>query len=320
MPRVSVIMPAFNVAWCVRQAMDSVLSQDFTDLELIVVDDGSADNTAQVIQSHPDSRVRYVHQPNSGGCSSPRNAGLVRARGELIALLDADDQWLPGKLSAAVRVFDQAPHLGLVFTNYALMDAEGRQLPGARHDGYPEFRALEKEHLVDSAYVIRQDVAFRGMFFEHYIGISGVVAPKAVFDRVGPFDESLRNSEDRDMWFRVARLYDIGYLDMVGHLYRVNPLSVSHRGAQLVPAKVEVLRRRLTPDLPGDLRRQVKRLIVRNLSSLALDHQQRAAFPEARRQYAASMRERFSWAALRGWCLTWPAFRRLRTLTRAFGA
>src|SRR5512139_2667017 len=106
-PTVSVVVPAYNAAWCVRKAVDSVLAQDFRDFELIVVNDGSTDDTLAVLRGYGDA-IRVVDQRN-GGMSNARNAGIRAARGEFLAFLDSDDWWLPGKLGRQVALLRARP-------------------------------------------------------------------------------------------------------------------------------------------------------------------------------------------------------------------
>ncbi len=125
-PAVSVVIPAYNAAWCVRKAIDSVLAQDFRDFEVIVVNDGSTDDTAAVLAGYGDA-IRVIDQPN-GGMSSARNAGIRAARGEFIAFLDADDWWLPGKLGRQVELLRGRPDLGFCSCAARVEDLEGRLL------------------------------------------------------------------------------------------------------------------------------------------------------------------------------------------------
>jgi glycosyltransferase involved in cell wall biosynthesis len=120
-PLVSVVIPAFNAAKYIRETLDSVLAQTYRPIEIVVVDDGSTDGTREQILAYGD-RVRYVWQPNSGGCSSPRNYGVRMASGEFIAFLDADDLIAPERIAAAVAVMKRRPDVGLAFTNFAHFD------------------------------------------------------------------------------------------------------------------------------------------------------------------------------------------------------
>jgi glycosyltransferase involved in cell wall biosynthesis len=185
-PLVSVVIPAYNAAWCVGKAIDSVLAQDFKDFELIVVDDGSTDDTASVLAGYGDA-IRVVHQAN-GGLSKARNTGIGMAQGEFVAFLDADDWWLPGKLRQQVALMRQNPRLGFSSTAARVQDPEGNLVniwACARWEG--PFLV----HLFGS----NADVAGSG---------SSVIARRALFDRIGGFDETLSSLEDIDMWMRLA--------------------------------------------------------------------------------------------------------------------
>ncbi len=186
LPAVSVVIPAYNAAWCVRRAVDSVLAQTFRDFELLVVDDGSTDDTAQVLGSYGPAVT--VFQKANGGLSSARNAGIGAARGELIAFLDADDWWLPMKLERQVELMCSRPELGFCSTAARVVDPDGAVLN------------------------IWTGAQWQGSFLVHLFGTHGdvagsgsaVVARRSLFGQVGGFDESLHSLEDIDMWMRLA--------------------------------------------------------------------------------------------------------------------
>lgn len=186
-PRVSVVVPAYNVAGCVQRALDSVLAQSWTDLELLVVDDGSTDGTREVLARCADPRLRVLSKPN-GGLSSARNHGIAHARGEYLAFLDADDYWLEAKLARQVGLMDRRPDLGFCSTSARVETPEGQTLRPWRC-GPIEGAVLE------AIFAHNSTVAGSG---------SGVLARRALFGRVGGFDERLRSLEDIDMWMRLA--------------------------------------------------------------------------------------------------------------------
>jgi glycosyltransferase involved in cell wall biosynthesis len=191
-PQVSVIIPTYNRAGCLREAVDSVLSQEFRGFELIVVDDGSTDETPQLLREYGDS-LRVLRQENRG-VSAARNAGIASGRGGLIAFLDSDDIWLPGKLACQVDFFRQNPEL-LICQTEELWVKNGRRVnPGQRH---------RKRG---------------GMIFEPSLALclvspSAVMLRRELFDRVGFFAEHLPACEDYDMWLRVSCRFPVGLIE-----------------------------------------------------------------------------------------------------------
>jgi glycosyltransferase involved in cell wall biosynthesis len=194
-PLVSVVMPAYNVAWCVRRAIDSALAQSLPEREVIVVDDGSTDDTAAVLASYGD-RIRVIHQQNAG-MSAARNVGIRAAQGSLIAFLDADDYWLPHKLALQVELMRSHPDIGFCSTAARVENPQGELLnvwgcPGVSGD---VLRVLFAEN-----------AAIAG-------GCSAVMVRRELLDRAGLFDESLRGFEDPDLWIRLAAVSGYACID-----------------------------------------------------------------------------------------------------------
>ncbi len=190
-PIVSVIIPAYNYAAYLPKAINSVLQQTFTRYEILVVDDGSTDNTAEVVAKFGD-RVRYIHQKNAG-LPSARNTGIRQARGEFVGLLDADDEWTPEFLQEAMVTFSRlTPDFAVVAARAICVDAQGNNLNLKRLD--PE---------VDLELNCRE-LIFRTRYYP-----SGVVTRRAAIEASGYFDPTLRSSEDRDMWIRVGANYRV---------------------------------------------------------------------------------------------------------------
>lgn len=215
-PRVSIVVPAYNAAWCVRRAVDSVLAQDYRDYELIVVDDGSHDDTAAILAGYGDA-VRVVSKPN-GGLSSARNAGIAAARGEFVAFLDADDWWLPSKLSRQVTLMESRSELLFCSATTLVQTPEGRRLADWRcgRGDRPALACI--------------------FAFNAYVAGSGsvVLARREAFTRAGGFDESLRSLEDIDMWMRLAALGDYACIDA--------PLAVIEKRGDSMSGNLDVMR------------------------------------------------------------------------------
>ena len=183
MPCVSVILPTYNRAHLVREAIESVLNQTFADLELILVDDGSTDNTQAVVRSLSDPRVRSVEQPNQGA-SSARNTGLRLCAGEYVAFLDSDDLFLPQKLALQVPALEGQSEAGLVY---------GR---------YYSVRGAEAPRLL--AGVCHSDLGLDRLLLGTAFHWSTVLIRRSWLDQVGGFDERLPVSEEWELTLRLA--------------------------------------------------------------------------------------------------------------------
>lgn len=186
-PGVSVVIPAYNYARFLARAVQSALDQTFTDHEVIVVDDGSTDNTAELVKTFTDPRVRYVFQQNAG-LSAARNRGIVEARAPLVALLDADDEWTNEHLAESVAAFAQLDaSFAVVASNSFQIDVESTPLPTRDRENFGdrEIRAA--------------DIVMKSRFMP-----SSAVVKRDVFELCGNFDTTLRSSEDRDMWIRIG--------------------------------------------------------------------------------------------------------------------
>jgi glycosyltransferase involved in cell wall biosynthesis len=197
--KVTVILPTWNRAALIGTAIESVLGQSFRDLELIVVDDGSADDTERLVRCYQDSdeRVRYLRQEHRG-ISAAVNAGLRAASGQLIARIDSDDRWLPDLLETEVSVLEARPEIGLVYSRGQWMDQDLKPLP---------IWVGQTPHFPN-------DTLGSMLWGDATCNIT-VVARRECFDRAGFFDESLATSEDWDLWLRTAFHYDFAFVDRV---------------------------------------------------------------------------------------------------------
>jgi glycosyltransferase involved in cell wall biosynthesis len=191
-PMVSVVIPTYNYGRYVVDAVKSVLAQTFHDLEVIVVDDGSKDDTRERLAPY-DRQIRYIPQENAG-VAAARNKGIAQARGRFIALLDADDLWHPRFLEIAMREFAREPQ----FTVLCCDKLTGCECHWVDFDEN-HYRGTE--------------IPIEALLTRHPVGCSSIVIRRAVFDKAGPFDTSLRYVEDRDMWIRIHLAG--------GHIYHV---------------------------------------------------------------------------------------------------
>ena len=216
-PTVSVVIPTHNYAGFVGEAIESALGQTVPPLEVIVVDDGSTDDTPHVLESFG-NRIRAVRQRNQGVCAA-RNAGASIATGDLLAFLDADDVWLPDKLEKQIECFLAHPNTGLVHCGIVHVDATGKPMATIM-DG------MEGDVAIDILMCQRNVILGGG---------SAMLVSRAAFHEVGAFDTSLTHAEDWDLWYRLARRYRVGFVREVLVRYRLHEVNVELHCPNRVP-------------------------------------------------------------------------------------
>jgi len=215
-PTVSVVIPLYNACGVIAETIDSVLKQTWTGYELIVIDDGSTDGSADVVRGYG-TTVRYVTQSNRG-VAAARNRGIAESVGRYIALLDHDDLWHPTKLEKQVRVLQQRPDVGMVITDVAHIDRGGRPM-GITGKGY------------------NPGETFARLFVQGYVPTpSSAMVRKSVFDAVGGFDERFHSAglDDHELWTRIAAHYEIANIP--------EPLTF-HRNLGAKPAHIALAHR-----------------------------------------------------------------------------
>jgi glycosyltransferase involved in cell wall biosynthesis len=208
-PRVTVVIPTYNRKEYLAEAIDSVLAQTYTDYEILVVDDGSTDGTREFLEERYRERpVLYLRQENRGS-SAARNTGIRNARGELLAFLDSDDLWLPGKLGLQVPLFDKNPSVGLVFCGSAGIGARGEIVEERRPTD--DFRGN----------------AVRAMLYRNMTPTPTVVFRRNLVPRVGYMREELTFGEDWNYWLRIAARCAIDFAPEILVHFRYLPGSLS---------------------------------------------------------------------------------------------
>jgi len=235
MPKISVIIPTYNRAKYIARAIDSVLCQTFRDKEIIVVDDGSTDETPSILASYKD-KIRVLNQINSG-VSAARNRGIVKSKGQYLAFLDSDDVWTPDKLEVQAAVLDTNPDVGIVYGKLAIVDDQGNR------------KGTKPEEATGSNFVELLSIGGD-------LPTSSVMVRRECFERAGYFDETMDMMEDFEMWVRIARQYDLYEITD-----RILATYLEHDG-QVTQSKVKVYRGRVklfekfldlyqnVPDLP----------------------------------------------------------------------
>ncbi|BAT54331.1 putative glycosyl transferase [Nostoc sp. NIES-3756] len=208
MPKVSVVIPAYNAMKYLPATVESVLQQTFSDIEVLIINDGSTDNIIEWTAQITDPRVRVISQENKG-LSGARNTGITNSCGEYIAFIDADDLWLPTKLEKQVKCLDDSPQAGLVYTWTAWTDESGKPtgvIVASNVEGYVWEQMVVNDKISNG---------------------SSAMVRRICFDQVGLFDTELTSSEDRDMWIRLAAHYHFAVVKEPLTLYRRHSQSMS---------------------------------------------------------------------------------------------
>jgi len=209
-PKVSVIIPVFNGAKYLAEALQSVFSQMRRDYEVIVVNDGSTDDSIEICKQFPD--VRIIHQENQGQ-SAARNAGVRHARGEYIAFLDQDDRWYPEKLARQVPILEEGPIYGMVYSNADQIDKDGR---------------IVDRNVLDLASVQPKRSIMDCLGADMFIVPGTVLIRRRLFEQIGGFDERLTGYEDDDLFRRVFQTSRIHYIRDSLLQWRIYSTSCSH--------------------------------------------------------------------------------------------
>ena len=283
MPLVTVIIPAYNAGRTISAALQSVVAQTFRDYEIIVVDDGSTDDTARHVADFG-ARVTYVRQPN-GGPGRARNEAVGRATGKYIAFLDADDVWLPRKLERQVAYFDRFPHTGLLHSAALISHA-------------PTQKILETLDVVPPAELGGGPVnAFCDLFHGVLeINTLTVMTRLDVLDEIGGFDERRElHVEDWDLWLRIAAKYPVGYLSLALAVHRPggsmsSEVEKTYRGQQMVIAQSAALCRDACPRHAVAPEECIGRREHRLYSELGYERFWAGRLPDARAAYGRAIR------------------------------
>ncbi len=229
MPKVSVIMPTFNRAAYLQEAIESVLEQTYIDYELIIIDDGSVDNTKEVCAKYGE-KVRYLYQENKGSPSA-RNYGISQARGKYIALLDDDDRWVPHKLQIQVDFMEKHPELAFICSSAYVID---------QVDNATKFFGVSSS-----------ENSFDHLILGNFVFHLTVLAKKEIILEIGGYDTNLLLCQDYDLWLRIAKKHPFCCIDEPLAYYRIHPQNISHKVEAALANEEEILRKKeLMSDLP----------------------------------------------------------------------
>jgi glycosyltransferase involved in cell wall biosynthesis len=233
MPKVSVVIPAYNAMTYLPQTIDSVLDQTFTDFEILVINNSSSDNIIEWVSQIQDSRITLITQENQGATNS-RNTGILKAKGEYIAFLDADDLWEKTKLEKQVSCLEQNPSVGLVYTWTQLIDSTGKLL---------KFSVTHEEEGYIWEKIVIQDVVGSG---------SCAMVRASCFEEVGLFDRDVGIADDFDMWIRIAAAYEFAVVKECLVLYRQHQNNASKNRQKVIQTHAQIIEKSFK-DVPLNL-------------------------------------------------------------------
>jgi glycosyltransferase involved in cell wall biosynthesis len=274
--RVSLIIATFNHARLLGDAIDSALAQTLTGVDIVVVDDGSTDDTPAVLERYR-GRIRVLRQPNRG-LAAARNTGLAAARGTYVAFLDADDIMAPAKLAEQVAVLERAPTIGWTYCDVLIETvATGATVRASERFGYAA-RALD-------------GWLFPELIHGNFIPAIAPLVRRTALDAAGGFDERLTALEDWDLWLRLALLAEARYTPAVLVSYRVQPGGMSEDRARMDRNRFHVLDKlcRTRPAALEGLGAVGRRIIADTHNWLGKEAYASGDWGEARRRFAASV-------------------------------
>ena len=228
MPKVSVILPTYNRAHLLPRAINSVLSQSFKDLELIIIDDCSQDNTDQIVKSADDGRIKHLKHTRNKGSAAAKNMGLKHASGQYIAFLDDDDEWLPGKLQKQVEIIERLPdRVGIVYSNIQKI-LNNEKIPITTPRFMPEDGIAHKEILEGT---------------KCNIHIQTALIKKECFEKAGKFDEALPRAVDYDLFIRLSKHYLFYHIDECSAVRYAGPGNISSNKEFKVTSRILMLQK-----------------------------------------------------------------------------
>jgi glycosyltransferase involved in cell wall biosynthesis len=212
---VSIIIPTYNRADLIGRAVNSILKQTFTDFEIIIIDDGSNDNTPEIIRGFHDPRIKYIRLEQNIGAAAARNMGIREAKSDFIAFQDSDNEWFEDKLEKQMNAFSRASEkVGVVYSGIWRIGAGGKvYVPSDRRKG--------------GAYKKKGDIHSE-ILMSNFIDLSAAIVRKECFSKVGGFDEKLPCMQDWELWIRMSKEYEFEYMDesMANVYYTGDSISV----------------------------------------------------------------------------------------------
>ncbi len=267
MPKVDVIIPAYNAARFLPAAIESVETQTFNDWRILLVDDGSTDNTPEIVAPYRErlgEKLTYIRQANMG-LPAARNTAIRNSTAEFVALLDADDEWLPWRLEESLKAFEDRPRVGLSYGMIRCIDQDGKLKDWQDRKQKNGEGRIARHIYTRKVHLPTPTITFR----------------RECVEQVGLFDETMRATEDRDMWLRIALKYEVWFVNCVIAHYRISPNQMTSDYQRMLTAQLYFVEKHRGAPGCGALERRV---------ALGVIYQQQAEMLSARGQRGAALK------------------------------
>ncbi|RYG20353.1 MAG: glycosyltransferase family 2 protein [Chitinophagaceae bacterium] len=277
MYKASIIIPAYNSGQYIAKTIESILSQTYSDFECIVIDDGSKDNTLEVVRAFKDPRVKVISLPNSGGPAIPRNTGIAAAKGEYIVMFDSDDIMHPHKLELSISVLEKNLDADFLFTNFASIDEQDKIITSDFLQEYDSlWNMIGGKPSANAAVLIPARKIYPALVKVNFVGTSSVVLRKSSLSVSDVFNEDLKNSDDRLFWILFTKQHNAIYLHAILHQYRIQSNSISNQGfVRRGPSKIKALIIVLNDCTDMQLKKTLINQIAKDYEILAFSYQQK---------------------------------------------
>lgn len=290
-PLVDVIIPAYNAARFLRPAIDSALAQEGVPLRVIVVDDGSTDDTAGIARSY--GRALTLVSQENRGLPGARNSGIVVSTAPYIGLLDADDLWEPGKLARQIAVIKDLPPVGLVFTDMRIFEEDFKIVEDGFLLSTPAYARLDREALGDQTFLLPASLG-QTVMRENFISPSTVLLRREAIGGVGGFDEAFRVCEDVECWIRILRTWRAAAIEQRLVRSRRWGGNISHHSDRMFRGRLQIAEKvfaqpELYPEGAVEFFRSERPIALMRLGRVAMENND---VRSARRHLLASFRAR----------------------------
>ena len=291
---VSVIIPAFNAQEYIPETIESILNQSYRNLEVVVVDDGSKDKTADIVRKY--ESLHYVYQENSGGCAVPRNTGIEKSSGQYLCFIDADDLMMPDRIETQVDFMEHHPDVGLVFSDYRNFNGGG-PFPDSHFQTCPNLWS----HLKDRNEIVLGK-ACSSLALENF-GIAGsFMVRRSLLRLERGFEPSLKACEDFHFYFRLARHTPVGVINKVGMMRRLHENNMSGNPVKMFSEGIRSRNLLRDGELDASNRMKLEKYIANRKGALARFYADSGMYPQSLRYDWQVLSGPFFWPEARGAC------------------